>query len=72
MREELFRLEPLCAECKRQGRVAEAVKRDHIVPLAEGGIDEPSNTQGLCDPCHDAKSHQEAARGRGVGGRSKV
>ena len=71
MRAELFRSNPLCAMCEAQGRVTIATQRDHIVPLAEGGADDDSNTQGLCKACHDVKSKAEAARGtrRHVNGR---
>ena len=63
MRAELFARDPLCAECRRQGRVTLATQRDHIKPLAEGGADDSSNVQGLCAACHEAKSKAEAARG---------
>lgn len=64
MRASLFRRNPLCVMCAEQGRVTLATQRDHTVPLAEGGADDPSNEQGLCEPCHDQKSKQEALRGR--------
>ena len=32
---------------------------DHVVPLREGGLDEESNMQCLCRPCHAKKSEQE-------------
>ena len=64
MRADLFRRKPLCAECERNGRVTLATQRDHIVPLAEGGLDDHTNEQGLCESCHDTKSATEAARGR--------
>ena len=70
MREELFRRDPLCAECRRQGMESVATQRDHIVALTDGGADDESNTQGLCDACHDAKSLAERLRGR-PGGPSK-
>ena len=54
---------PLCAECERNGRVSVATIRDHIVPLAEGGTDDPENIQGLCQACSDAKTEREIARG---------
>jgi len=41
-----------------------ATIRDHIVPLAEGGLDEEFNVQPLCESCHAAKTQQEAQRGR--------
>jgi len=63
-RARLFAEHPLCAECDRHGRVRPAVIRDHIIPLAEGGTDEPTNIQGLCQTCSDAKTATEATRGR--------
>ena len=33
-----------------------ATQRDHIKPLAEGGADDHTNEQGLCDECHEDKS----------------
>jgi 5-methylcytosine-specific restriction protein A len=62
-RARLFQADPLCAACARQGRVTIATIRDHIQPLAEGGLEHPSNIQGLCAACHDAKTQREAARG---------
>ena len=59
LRSQLFRRQPFCAVC----RVNVATCRDHIVPLGEGGLDVDSNTQALCDRCHDRKSQQEAQRG---------
>lgn len=64
MRERLFAENPLCVECERNGLVMLATQRDHVIPLAEGGTDDDDNVQGLCKPCHDAKSRQESARGR--------
>ena len=62
-REELFRDEPLCRECRRQGRIRIATIRDHIKALAFGGEEHRDNTQPLCKECHDAKSKAEAAEG---------
>ncbi|PTD19913.1 HNH endonuclease signature motif containing protein [Sphingomonas fennica] len=56
--------EPLCRECLKHGRVTEAVIVDHALSLAEGGEDVPDNRQSLCKACSDAKTAQEAARGR--------
>lgn len=64
-RAELFAREPLCRECAKRGLVTLAVIRDHIVPLAEGGLDVDSNCQPLCQPCSDAKTATESARGAG-------
>ncbi len=64
MRAALFTRDPLCAECKRFGRVTLATLRDHITPLAEGGQDSDDNVQGLCHACHEGKTLAEALRGR--------
>lgn len=48
--------EPLCRHCKAKGVTREAVEIDHIIPLRKGGTDDDSNTQPLCEPCHEAKT----------------
>jgi 5-methylcytosine-specific restriction protein A len=70
LRAELFARNPLCVECERAGLVTLATQRDHIVPLAEGGADDDTNTQGLCDAHHEAKSLAEALRARRRAGRA--
>ena len=57
----------LCIPCKDQGIVTIASAVDHKIPKAEGGTDDPSNLQSICDPCHDAKSKAEMKRARGGG-----
>jgi 5-methylcytosine-specific restriction protein A len=70
-RARLFTANPLCVECDKHGRVRLATQRDHRVPLSEGGADDDSNVQGLCDDCHEEKSlgerlrAQSRARGQG-------
>jgi 5-methylcytosine-specific restriction enzyme A len=32
---------------------------DHVIPLAMGGADEPSNWQPLCVPCHAEKTGRD-------------
>lgn len=59
-----MREHPLCEECLRHGVHTMAVVRDHIIPLAEGGEDTTENSQALCYKCHDAKTREEARRGR--------
>lgn len=63
-RRRLFDREPLCRECLKYGRVTVATIRDHLVPLAEGGSEEPDNEQPLCRACHHLKSAAEAQRHR--------
>ncbi|NMF98398.1 HNH endonuclease [Aromatoleum toluolicum] len=50
---------PLCVECEREFRVTAASEVDHIFPLADGGADDESNFQSLCDGCHKAKTAAE-------------
>jgi 5-methylcytosine-specific restriction protein A len=65
MRQALFQREPLCRECAKHGRTRLATQRDHEIPLAEGGADDETNEQPLCDECHASKSQAESQRGRG-------
>lgn len=32
---------------------------DHVVPLADGGMDDPCNMQALCAICHADKTSEE-------------
>lgn len=57
----------LCQACKRLSKVSLGAVVDHIVPLWQGGSDEDSNKELLCNPCHDAKTAQEAAQRAGKG-----
>jgi 5-methylcytosine-specific restriction protein A len=66
LRDELFSREPLCRPCSSNGHTTLATIRDHIVPLAEGGTDDPANIQPICETCHEIKSKAERLRGRGL------
>jgi 5-methylcytosine-specific restriction protein A len=52
---------PLCAECKKQGRLVQAKEVDHITP--HRGDDElfwdQANWQSLCSTCHKQKTARE-------------
>lgn len=61
-RDALFYRNPWCVECEREGYHTRWTQRDHIIPLADGGKDDETNEQGLCDAHHAAKSAREAAR----------
>ena len=63
-REALFAREPLCRRCRELGRVTVATIRDHVVPLAEGGRDDETNVQALCQECSDSKTREESKRGQ--------
>lgn len=50
---------PFCAHCLKEGRYVLAVDVDHIIEIADGGLEyELSNLQGLCKRHHGIKSHQ--------------
>lgn len=58
-----LQLEPLCRECKRNGKLTKATMVDHIVPIKQGGLPlDDSNLQSLCWSCHSKKSVQEGSR----------
>jgi 5-methylcytosine-specific restriction enzyme A len=63
-RQRLFQREPLCRMCSLQGRLTLATVRDHIVNLADGGTEDESNEQPLCQRCHDTKTQEESRRAR--------
>ena len=53
-----------CDECKETGRPVEAHEVDHIVPLSQGGSDDPSNLRAINRDHHKAKTQREAREGR--------
>ena len=55
------RQHPLCAECQRKGRIAEAEVTDHIIPPWVEGVDfwDASNWQPLCRRCNLAKGARD-------------
>jgi 5-methylcytosine-specific restriction protein A len=62
-RADWLRRHPLCCMCEAEGRTTVASVVDHRTPLWEGGADDyETNGQSLCDPHHDAKTAEEAAR----------
>ena len=54
---------PLCIDCKANGRVTAVKIVDHIVPIKDGGAPlDPDNCQSLCLPCHNTKTSKERGR----------
>ena len=51
-----------CQHCRQVFKPKDLVC-DHIVNTAQGGTDEPTNLQTLCNPCHDKKTHAESMAG---------
>lgn len=55
--------EPLCRECKKNGKLVKASVVDHIVPVKQGGNPfDDNNLQSLCWSCHSTKSAKEGSR----------
>ena len=55
------RVDMMCEECKRQGRITPGEEVDHIIPrqLRPDLTYDPDNLQYLCKPCHQAKTAKE-------------
>lgn len=49
---------PLCAECRRNGKLEPATRADHIIPHRGDKqlFWNESNWQGLCERCHNRKT----------------
>ena len=45
---------PLCEECLKHGRYVPVEEVHHIVPLSNGGTNDPENLMSLCKSCHSA------------------
>lgn len=60
-----------CDDCRANGKLLVAHEVDHIVPLSQGGTDDPSNLRAINRNCHRAKTQREAGgsrrRARSVG-----
>lgn len=60
-REQYLRLHPLCVACYKLNFITPAKEVDHIVPH-KGDMKlfwDQTNWQGLCKPCHSAKTATE-------------
>jgi len=55
--------------CMRPGCGVESTVLDHKIPLSQGGADDESNWQALCEACHNSwKQRQDRARRRALQG----
>lgn len=43
---------PLCEQCKKEGRYTAATEVHHIQPLSAGGTNDERNLMPLCKSCH--------------------
>lgn len=55
----ILRRDPVC---RAEGCNQASAEVDHITPRRRGGTDDPSNLQGLCNPCHNRKTKRESRR----------
>lgn len=55
LRKLILNRDPYCKACKR----AASTEVDHVVAKRNGGSDSIENLQGLCKPCHSAKTARE-------------
>ncbi|QUS39546.1 HNH endonuclease [Tardiphaga alba] len=51
--------EPLCRDCKAEGKDTPSTVPDHIIPLAQGGADEDSNIRCLCADHHRIRTAEQ-------------
>jgi 5-methylcytosine-specific restriction endonuclease McrA len=51
-----------CPLCLRVCHIRD-MERDHVINLADGGLDIPENCQFICKDCHKKKTEAEAKRG---------
>ena len=63
LRKAVLASQPLCELCLREGRITPATDVDHIVPLRDGGTNDPDNLRPLCRP-HHASRHLREGKGR--------
>jgi 5-methylcytosine-specific restriction enzyme A len=48
-----------CGECVKLGRVRIATEVDHVIPVAKGGGDDPSNLRAIAHECHVVKTQTD-------------
>ena len=62
IRDRFIKVNPLCEECKRKGKLTKAQEVHHILPLARGGTHDESNLMSICTPCHSSITAREGDR----------
>jgi 5-methylcytosine-specific restriction protein A len=56
--------EPLCRVCKSNGHLTPGTQVDHILAKALGGLDDRTNLQSICGPCHADKTQLDVQKMR--------
>jgi 5-methylcytosine-specific restriction protein A len=63
-RDQVMQRDKFMCQCERcQGKRLPAHEVDHIVPLSQGGTDDPKNLRAVNRECHKAKTAREANGG---------
>lgn len=62
IRDRFIKVNPLCEECKRKGKLTRAQEVHHILPLAQGGTHDESNLMSVCKPCHSSITARDGDR----------
>jgi 5-methylcytosine-specific restriction protein A len=62
LRKQRLEAEPLCRDCKTEGKVRPATVPDHIKPLAHGGTDTDDNIRCLCAEHHRIRTAEQFNR----------
>lgn len=62
LRRQVLDEEVMCRVCLAASKNTLATAVDHITPKAKGGTDDRSNLRAICDPCHKAKTAEDAGR----------
>lgn len=53
VRARYVREHPYCEMCFREGKMTPVQEVHHIVPISQGGTNEPDNLMSLCRSCHE-------------------
>lgn len=61
-RRRLFRDNPLCAPCERNGKTTLATERGHIIALSDDGEDTEENTEPQCHACNVEQELRDRAK----------
>ena len=59
IREQVRKRQPLCLDCKDEGKTRGWDEVDHIIPLHLGGTDDLDNLVGRCKYHHQQKTNRD-------------
>ena len=64
IRDRYIAANPLCEQCKKNGKLTPAEEVHHIKPLSQGGSNTDDNFMSLCKSCHSSISAESGDRWR--------